>query len=196
MDNSRSDLLEYFENYDYHKVKPAYAERIKYSRADNITGHQQRVFNYFWALQTVAKSGNLGVEVGSGGVKTPFCLSTDIYRKEPSMTELIVDACDLPFEDGSIELLLANHVLEHLEQPIHLILTHWLAKMKQRGIIAMIMPDGKFNNVMAMDNTHRHETRSDTFGVLYLRTSHLEIIEYDTLNNDFSFNVVIQKLGI
>lgn len=191
------ELLEYFPNYDYHQPKNEYLERLKFSHPDNLVGHQQRCFNYYWASRKIWVTGLLGVEIGSGGMKTPYCLSTNISIGENnSQTEMIMNGCKLPFIDGSVELLLANHVLEHIHQPIEKTLLHWIGKLRLHGVVALIVPDGKYCDVLALDSTHKHSTHSTTFKDSFLAklSKRIEILEYDTLDNGFSFNIVFRKI--
>jgi len=186
-------MLQIFPGFDYHQPSAEFLTRRKFSHPNNIVGVQQRCFNYFWAFHTVWGTGELGVEVGSHGVRTPFCLSTDIEQFEG--VDLVMDATDITLSNGSILLLLANHVIEHLDIEIGDLLAHWHTKLKPSGIIAAIMPDEKFNDVKAQDVSHFHATHSDSFRDEYLSDQNLfEVLEYNTLRNSFSFEMVIQKV--
>ena len=191
--HSNQELLKYFPDYDYHRPNSKYLDRLKYSHPDNIVGMQQRCFNYYWASRTIWIDGLLGVELGSGGYKTPYCLSTDIARF--SGVEMIVDGAELPFEDNSIQLILANHVLEHIRQPIAETLSHWINKLRHHGIAAIICPDNTYADVLEMDITHYHATDSKNFKELYIHplSNRIDLMEYDTLQNGFSFSVVFRK---
>jgi len=185
-------MLQMFPGFDYHRPSAQFLTRRKYSHPNNSVGMQQRCFNYFWAFNTVWGTGELGVEVGSHGVRTPFCLSTDVEHFEG--VDLVMDATDITLSDESILLLLANHVIEHLGMEIGELLAHWHTKLKPSGIVAAIMPDAKFNDVKLLDDGHVHATHSDHFRDEYLSNQDLfEVLEYNTLNNVFSFDIVLQK---
>jgi len=194
--HSYADLLEYFPEYDYHCPKENCIPLLQYSHPQNIVGAQQRCFNYFWALHTIWMTGNLAVEVGSHGVKTPYCVATDIY--DSPGVELIVDGRELPFCDNSIHLLLANHVIEHIPGKIPEILSHWVSKVAIGGLIALVCPDQKYSDVLKMNTEgytpHIHAVDSRTFRTHYLTATNIEVVEYDFFKNGFSFNVVLRKL--
>lgn len=55
---------------------------------------------------------SLKLNLGSGDSKLPGFLSVDLYDKKADVT---ADICEpLPFEDGSVEEIVCNQVIEHL----------------------------------------------------------------------------------
>lgn len=194
-------LLEFFPDYDYRR--PHQPERVVFSRPDNITGHQQRAFNVWWAIEQCGKTGGIGLELGSGGVHTPWCLSTDAYATDqhpvygggchPHM--VIRGDASLPFERDSFSLVLANHVVEHLAGDVREHLRDWLRVLKPGGVIAIVLPDQAFVDVLAIDKDHKHAWTAGQFldqvlEALY-ETAALE--EFDTFKNNFSYNAVLRK---
>lgn len=193
-------LLEHFPDYDYRR--PNQPERRDFSRPDNITGHQQRAFNVWWAIEQCWKTGGVGLELGSGGVHTPWCLSTDAYAT--SDHPVYGGACRphmalsahqrLPFEDGSFSLVLANHVVEHLPGDVPSILRDWLRVLKSGGVLAVVLPDQTFVDVLAIDKDHKHAWTAEQFGHLLAQFLDVAaIVEFNHFDNKFSFEAVMRK---
>lgn len=188
----REDLLEIFPFYDYRNPKPEYAHRLHFSHPENLVGLQQAAFNHFWASQTIWQTGGIGVDIGSAGTHTPFCLSTDI--KGIDGIALKIDGKHLPFEPESLELILSNHSFEHINLNYGDLLQHWHSRLCINGYMAIIMPDGRYHDVKALDKEHVHTPNSKTF----LRfvsdfLSSARVVSYNSMNNGFSFDVVLQK---
>jgi len=57
--------------------------------------------------------------------------------------DVIGDAMTLPFERASLDFLIANHVLEHLSNPLKA-LCEWHRALKQGGILYLSLPDKRF----------------------------------------------------
>lgn len=194
-------LLDYFPEYDYRR--PNQPERLDYSRPDNITEYQQRTFNVWWAIQQCGKTGNVGLEIGSGGKHTPWCLSTDLYSTDSHPIygsachpHMIVDgAKTLPFKSEIFSLVLANHVVEHLEGDTKKILREWLRVLKPNGVIAAVLPDQQYNDVLAIDRDHKHAWTANEFlnDIIKPLQDSVIIEEFDTLQNKFSYEIVLRK---
>lgn len=194
-------LLEFFPDYDYRR--PKQPERVTYSRPDNITGHQQRAFNVWWAIEQCWRTGGVGLEIGSGGTHTPWCLSTDAYATDahpfygggchPHM--VLSGDVRLPFENDSFQLVLANHVVEHLAGNVREHLRDWLRVLKPGGVIAVVLPDQAFVDVLAIDKDHKHAWTAGQFldQILEFFYDVASLEEFDTFKNNFSFNAVLRK---
>lgn len=62
-----------------------------------------------------------------------------INQKEPKIHTLNADAYELPFSSASFDLIAANEVLEHLEDP-QKALCHWYDKLKPAGTLLVSVP--------------------------------------------------------
>ena len=194
-------ILDYFEDYDYRKCREPW--RLDYSRADNWVGYQQRAFVIWWALERCAKMGEVGLDIGSAGVFTPYCLSTDKYMtyNHPDyggqcVPQLLLSGEDLSIiGDNTIPLLVGNHVFEHLDGDPVEILKQWATKLKHHGVIAQIVPDATYCDIFTMDKSHKHSWTAPQFKeqVLDKVVDVLDIMEFATLDNKFSFNFVVRK---
>ncbi len=194
-------LREYFPDYDYRR--PVYPVRVDFSRSDNITGHQQRAFNVWWAIEQCWKTGSVGLELGSGGVHTPWCLSTDAYLTDnhpvyggACKPHMALSAHErLPFNDGSFSLVLANHVVEHMPGDVPAILRDWLRVIKPGGVLGVILPDQQYVDVLAIDKDHKQAWTAQQFRdqVCAPLADVADLVEFDTLKNKFSYEAVLRK---
>jgi hypothetical protein len=196
-------LLEFFDAYDYRR--PLVEEsRLDYRLPDNVVGHQQRCVNVWWAIEQCWRTGGVGLEVGSGGVHTPWCLSTDGYSGESHPTyggtcrpHMVAPGEDLSvFADGSFSLVLGNHVVEHLDgDAAEILRAHWLRVLRPGGILAVVLPDQEHVDVMRIDASHRHAWTAAEFldRVVGRLLDVGEIIEFDTLQNHFSYQAVLRR---
>lgn len=200
-------LLEFFPNYDYHKLAEGLdPARLDYRRSDNLAGHQQRCFCVYWAIKCGQK-GQIGVDVGCGELIHPFCLGVDKYFGDshpcyPSQTKAnyhphIVLQCDkpMPFTDSSFEFLISHHSLEHM-QDCEWTLREWIRIVKSGGILAIVMPDKTYGEPMDKDHKRVYSSKEFKEEVVDVLVGEklVEVLEYDTFNNFFSFNVVLKKL--
>lgn len=193
-------LLEWFPLYDYHRCREP--ERLEYTRTDNITGHQQRCFAVYWALKC-AEKGGVGIDMGCGQAISPFCIGVDKYSGDdhpdyggayhPHL-ELRADK-PLPFTDGCFDFLISHHSLEHMNDA-EWTLREWIRIVKPNGILAIVMPDGKYPGT-DNDKDHKRVYTAEEFKEEVLDSlvgeSLVKVIEYDTFDNCFSFNCVLKK---
>lgn len=196
------NLLDFFHEYDYRRpaVDPA---RLDFRRPDNVTGHQQRTFNVWWAIEQCWKTGGVGLEIGSGGVHTPWCLSTDAYATDKHPVygggchpHMVIDASKpLPFEAGSFSLVLANHVVEHVPGDVVAVLRDWVRVLAPGGVLGLILPDQQYVDVLAIDKSHCHNWTAPDFlaSVVNPLLDAADLLEFDTLGNHFSYNAVMRK---
>jgi SAM-dependent methyltransferase len=214
-----TQVQELFPGFDYHNPAPGVRERFDFRRPDNVTGHQQRAFSCFWA-KTKCGPLDLGLDMGSPKGMTPYCVHVDVFGEGKAhpfygggryLSDVVYDASrvgapNLPvlFPEDSVPLVVANHSLEHM--PAHggmgdvvSLLERWWKLLRGGGVFAAILPDQKHFDVMASDKDHKWAPDSRTFRQLVLdplvnRTG-ADLVEYDTLDNHFSFNVVLRKNG-
>lgn len=198
-------LLQWFPDYDYHKLAPGVdPARLDFRHPENIVGYQQRAFIVHWCLKG-AENGGIGLDVGCGSVVDPYCLGIDRYGRgekddyggecKPHMV-LRADK-PLPFEPNSFGFLVANHALEHCYDTFWT-LKEWLRIVKPNGIIALVLPDAKYGGA-DQDPNHKASFSAQEFKTQILEPlveeGITEIIEFDTFKNNFSFNVVLKKKG-
>lgn len=188
-----AQVVTHFPDFNYNR--PAEPEKLDYRRGDNVVGYQQRAFDFYWAIEWCGKKNEVGIEFGSGGLPTPHMITSDI-RPGSNMQINCESHEDLKqFEDNEFNLILSNHVIEHLSSDIEqLFRKEWLRILKPGGIIAGVIPDEQYNNTMAFDPEHKQCWTAHEFRALLEKMGDvLELIEIDTLNNHFSFNFVVKK---
>ncbi|MDO9397976.1 MAG: methyltransferase domain-containing protein, partial [Herbiconiux sp.] len=128
---------------------------------------------------------------------SPFCVGTDYYSGDMhpvygggyyphvrSMGEV------LPFKDGAFDFIVSHHSLEHMRDT-EKTLREWLRVLKEGGRIAIVMPDKRFGPFG--DPSHVSECTPQEFYEIIKRISNIKTIEYNTLNNRFSFQAIIEK---
>jgi SAM-dependent methyltransferase len=64
-------------------------------------------------------------------------------RDKIFLPDLVADATDLPFADGSLNFLIASHVLEHLPFPL-LALRAWYRSLAPGGGLLLKVPDKRY----------------------------------------------------
>lgn len=59
------------------------------------------------------------------------------------LPDVVADAGQLPFRDGSLDFLIASHVLEHMPFPLTT-LRHWYRTLSPGGILLLKIPDKRY----------------------------------------------------
>lgn len=173
----------------------------------NITGHQQRAFDFYWACRACVYNGKIGLGLGTTEIAGICTLGTDKFcgvSPDPSRygesygyPHMHVDAdAPLPFFDNKFAAVFANHVIEHLQDPWAAI-REMLRVCEPGGVVCLITPDLAYMRRGSIDPTHTYEFSADQFAFEYERVRDAlpahEMIEFNTLGNHFSFNVVMKK---
>lgn len=179
---------------NYNKVK------TDYRKGDNFVGDQQRSFHIFWAIKEHNRTGGIGLDIACGQSIAPFCLGTDYYagKSHPQYggeyyPHVKCRGEELPFLDNSIDFIVAHHSLEHMEN-IEDTLREWIRVIKPGSIIANVMPDKKHGSQVCWDAGHISELSAEELREILARIENIKILEFDTLDNHFSFQVVIEKM--
>ncbi len=224
-----SQVLPFFPQ--YRLDSKAQGTILDYRDPNNAVGHQQRAFLMDVALRSFIESeGGIGLDLGSGGVQHPGCLSVDVignqetpfYGGEMQGVHVKTDASNLwMFGSNMFSCILANHLAEHLPckrvgrgvdqqerlrigcpgyEITNIILDHWIRVVRPGGRIAMIIPDDKYakevgSSSLFWDSTHCHAFDSTTFmsDILSPLLEWVEVEEYDSFSNNFSFPVLLRK---
>jgi len=107
------------------------------------------------------------LDIGCGGNKTiPSAIGIDMIKKDEivetlkpgtaSSADVNADASQpLPFEDGSIDTIIARHIMEHLVDPVE-VLNNWKRLLKPNGVMLIAVPNQEINNTIPMNIEHVH----------------------------------------
>lgn len=221
------EVQRFFPEFDYNNPVGDRNVICNMRNPQNKVGHQQRAFSVWWALKQCSPL-DLGVEIGSCRGLTPYCIHVDlhgtgkphpIYGGGAYYSDIVLDgtAVSPVLPENTFPLVLSNHSLEHMDGTrfgagdvgiIHIVQT-WLRLLRPGGILAMIVPDNAFFDVLACDTSHFNAWcsgdkdflgrtgRNFRRGVLQpiLSGGGLSLVAYNTLSNNFSFDVVLKKDG-
>jgi predicted SAM-dependent methyltransferase len=160
-------------------------------------GHIQRAVVIYWAIKEYERTGGIGLEPGCGQAISPFCVGTDYFAGavhpvyggsyQPQvrcMGEV------LPFKNEVFDFIVSHHSLEHMKDT-EKTLREWLRVLKLGGKIAIVMPDKRCPYYK--DPSHVSECTPQEFLAVLQRLENIQIIEFNSLKNHFSFNAVIEK---
>jgi hypothetical protein len=202
------DVQRYFPDFDYRQCAGDRAVICDYRDPGNFVGHQQRAVTVYWALKLCGPL-DLGIDMGTPRGLTPYCIHVDVNgtgRPHPAygggyLADVVHDAGTVApfFSPGAFPYVASNHSLEHMpsvgDDGVAKILDDWIGLLRPGGVLAMVIPDNDHFDVMACDKDHRHAWGAKDFRarVLDKVKAPREIIEYDTLANNFSFNVILRK---
>ena len=115
---------------------------------NNIVGNQQRSFVIWSILQELENRGHkVGVSIACGQVIEPFCIGIDKYcgDKHPIYggkyaPHLTYDCHKLPFNDNMFGFVVANHAIEHMDNPVDAF-KEWIRIIEPNGVLILIVPD-------------------------------------------------------
>ena len=145
----------------------------------------------------------LGLDLGCGDKDKDFSTEglnikgIDITRKgdtgvggrkfteaDPDVTG---DVINLPYQDDSIDYILAAHIFEHLVDPIHSLM-EWKRVLKPEGTLLLSVPNQEKNNTQIMDCSHVHVYTPESLSSL-LSLSGWEVTD----NKDVGWGVIVTK---
>lgn len=219
--DTHPQVLPFFPDHDYRHPVPGAI--VDFSNPANCTGHQQRAFTTWWAIE---KCGPLdfGLDLGSPKGLTPLCAHVDVFgygdehplerykgkRQDGSLqpssykSDFAYDAANIHeiVPKGSLPYICSNHSLEHMpprgnDVAIVEMICNWLSLLRPGGVFAAVVPDNDYVDVLRIDPDHKNAWGHSDFQrrvldkVLHRGTSRL--VEFDTFNNRFSFNLVLER---
>jgi len=105
--------------------------------------------------------------------------SIKLQREYPQLNNLIrpdvvADAGQLPFADGSLNFVIASHVLEHIPFPLAA-LRNWYAVLSSGGVLILRIPDKRYTfDVKRARTSLRHLIEEDLDPEAFDRRAHFE----------------------
>ncbi len=147
-----------------------------------------------------------GIDVGCGHRKvSENCIGIDILpkggkgkygciKKRTSTADICTSGDRLQmFSDGELDFVVSRHNLEHYVDVIKTLL-EWKRVLNPGGIMAVILPDERGLNTIALDPTHKHVFTPESF-LRYLNLmGGFEIIKVEEVIPGWSFICVCKKL--
>lgn len=116
-----------------------------------------------------------GIDVGCGHRKShPNCIGVDLVaggdRGEHGVVAGQVSQADVQasgdaltmFADGELDFVVARHNLEHYVDVLKT-LGEWKRVLKSGGTLAVVLPDDRHVDTIALDPTHKHVFTPDSF---------------------------------
>jgi predicted SAM-dependent methyltransferase len=105
------------------------------------------------------------VELGCGSKKTvDYAIGVDLTQKGDSspfisgisVADVVADVeKELPFDNKSVDCIIARHVLEHMVNPVYA-LKLWGSKLRDGGKLIISCPDESLNDSIPMNPEHKH----------------------------------------
>lgn len=181
--------------------------RQRMSQSENCCGDQQRAFDFYWAIRCGVQQGGILLGVGSTTIAGPATFGTDKncgvspharYGSEYGYPHMYMDAdVPFPFYDKQFFGCACNHAIEHMRNPAFTV-AEMLRVTRPGGMVCIITPDMAYSARGNIDPTHTVEFAADEFWDM-LHSDYpfpeFDVFEFNTLANDFSFNVVLQRRG-
>ena len=200
------EVQECFPDFDYNNPVGDRNVLCDMANPNNKVGQQQRAFTTYWALKTCGPL-DLGLDLGAHRGLTPFCIHLDLYGAGAPhpfygggayISDVIGNAADLSiFPKGAFPYIASNHSLEHMpvsgDSGATALLIEWMARLRPGGLLALVLPDNDFNDVLKMDADHKHAWGASDFRRRILDPAGVHVVEYDTFHNKFSFNVLLKR---
>jgi predicted SAM-dependent methyltransferase len=170
-------------------------ERYQFVNRNPITGAQRDAM--FRAIAALAPGSN-GWDIGGPGFEEKewgiHCKGLNIVGGK----DLTCDAMDLPFEDNSVDYLVSSHTIEHIID-VKKAFNEWVRVLKPGGIMAHKMPDKRY---FLHDNANPNHTQpelapnemtADEMLELLREIENLEILLFNTHQNNFDFEILARK---
>lgn len=153
----------------------------------------------------------IGLNIGCGGrTISPYLIPVDIMREsgdqkvagehaQLTRTALLARPDDLPFRSGTIDYIVALHMLEHVEDPTSTI-GHWLDIVKPGGGVGVVVPDWRYAWDARHDQApygHKWNPTPDLVRRLYVDhwRHRADLERLDSYGFAGSFDFVLRKRG-
>lgn len=143
------------------------------------------------------------LDLGCGGNKTvPHAIGVDMIAKNDFIETLAntVSSADvnaditqpLPFEENSVDTIIARHIVEHLMDSVT-ILKHWRTLLKVNGRLIIAVPNNAIHKSIPMNIEHVHGFDPVSMKSL-LEVCGFRVIEQLDGGNTISFITVCEKI--
>lgn len=156
-------------------------------------------------LLPLIESGAKVLDLGCGGKKLhPGMVGVDIRRNgqvgvganfnKPSATDVEADVLDLPFDDGSIDGILAKHLFEHIADGIKA-LREWKRVLKDFGTLVILCPDHRYCEAISVDPSHLHGYEPDAVASM-LEAVGFKVTKSAQVKPGYVFCITAEKMSV
>lgn len=140
-------------------------------------------------------AGKIGADIGGpSGKPITGIIDVNLYRTHSSC--ILGRGERLPFKSESLDYLISSHTLEHIKDT-SAVLKEWLRVLKVGGLMAVVMPDRRFHlhdpNVIKDGEAAYSEMEPDGLLSILKTIANIEILLFNTVDNNFDFECVIRK---
>jgi len=212
------ELLEHFPEFDYRKPQEPW--RVSARANGSLAVSQIQAFHYHWAL-AAARSGHIGLAIGMEDL--PFCLHVGIGQTlSNEKSHLVVaepfDICRT-LHTGRFSFVVVSRLLSMVSCNVASTIPERIRArcsgselIAPLRILSNLLLDGGVLIGAVLDEQHLMNIRGsgaiESYGFQHtwsaegfernilselLTVSNLELIEFDTLQNDLAFNFVVAK---
>jgi glycosyltransferase involved in cell wall biosynthesis len=123
----------------------------------------------------------IGVDMIAGGKKISTLAGVPV-----SQADIVANvANDLPIEEGSADIIIARHILEHCIDPLFTI-QMWINKLKKGGKLILALPNQNWHSTIPMNSEHVHAYTPESAHRL-LEAFNLKNVEVKDSNNGIGF---------
>jgi len=148
-------------------------------------------------------TGEVILDLGCGGNKTvPNAIGVDMVSKDDvietlqnatSQADIVADVSqELPFEQNSVDTIIARHILEHLMDSVT-ILRHWAGLLRRGGRLIIAVPDNKIIKSIPMNIEHCHGFSKESIKSL-LELCGFKVLDQLDGGNHISFITIAEKI--
>jgi hypothetical protein len=147
--------------------------------------------------------GDIVLDLGCGGNKTvPHAIGVDMIAKDEVIETLVntKSSADvnadltqpLPFEEKSVDTIIARHIVEHLMDSVT-ILRHWRSLLRENGRLIIAVPNNAIHLSIPMNPEHVHGFSPESMKSL-LEVCGYKVVEQLDGGNTISFITVAEKI--
>lgn len=212
----RVDLQTQFPGYDYNNPREPW--RIDFRQHNSLTAAQIQAFHYFWATQQCARSAMIGLSFTTPNLPYSFCVSPNRTQgvhlfAQPDNVDILLEKRTFPLivASGVISELLCDKVKSDATiaqrrearckgEEVAKILNKWANLLMPQGILIAVLIDHKY----AFPQGWSLFDKSENITHIWTAAQFMEYVlqpceniftvkEFDTLKNNYAFNVVLEK---
>jgi GT2 family glycosyltransferase len=147
--------------------------------------------------------GEVILDLGCAGNKTvPNAIGVDMIPKDEavdtlngqiSQADVVADVSQpLPFEENSVDTIIARHILEHLMDSVT-VLSHWRTLLREKGRLIIAVPNNAVHLTIPMNVEHVHGFSPQSLKTL-LEVCGFKVVEQLDGGNTISFITIAEKI--